>query len=166
MVYRAGVGPRGCPIGELTVDKLVQAFKVMSSVETLEKVSKLGDIMAKEDGVVQGMQSFHNNLPLGDMICEVSIFNGMKSNVARVYCPECGLKMCAEVSNLIHRQGSGRPKHSVVPYRTSKWGIVAPTNVLEGLNQGINVAMYETAGGLWDLFAKPIEGAAKHGVAG
>jgi len=166
MVHRAGAGPPGCPITELTAEKLTQAFKMMLDEETMEKAKVLGKKMSLEDGVQAGIESFYKNLPLSNLICEVSIFGKKKSVVARIYCSECGLKMCEEVDCIIHRAGSGREQHSRIPYRPCKWGVVDPTNILSGVSQGLNVAAYEMVGGLYDLFAKPVLGAASGGVTG
>lgn len=54
----------------------------------------------------------------------------------------------------------------IVMYRCATWGVVGPSGVLSGLNQGVAIASYELAGGLYDLFAKPIKGAANKGLAG
>lgn len=166
MVHRSGAGPKGCPITDLTVDRLVQSFEVMRHPDTIASAKALGAKMSKEDGVSEGVKSFYNNLPLGDMICEVCIFNNRRQAVARIYCGDCGLKLSEEADTIIHRTTGGRAHHERVPYRPSKWGVVSPTNILEGINQGVNVAAYELAGGLYDLFAKPVEGAAKDGIIG
>lgn len=41
-----------------------------------------------------------------------------------------------------------------------------PEGVLDGLSQGISGAVYEMAGGIYDLFAKPVEAANKSGSGG
>lgn len=50
--------------------------------------------------------------------------------------------------------------------RPSRIGVRSPEGVLEGLSQGISGAVYELAGGIYDLFAKPVEAANKTGSAG
>jgi hypothetical protein len=90
----------------------------------------------------------------------------IKSEIARIYCSECGLKMCEGVDRALHRAGAGREGHVRIPYRPCRWGVVDPTSILSGVNQGLNVAAYEMVGGLYDLFAKPVLGAAAGGVTG
>mmetsp|Transcript_25497 Transcript_25497/g.37624 ORF Transcript_25497/g.37624 Transcript_25497/m.37624 type:complete len:901 (+) Transcript_25497:79-2781(+) len=165
MVYRAGVGPRGCPIGSLTKEKLVEAFKVLESHETKKNVAVLSQKMNAENGVRIGAESFFRNLPLEDMLCEVSLFRH-SSRIARVYCQDCGLKMCSEVDAVVHRPQGGRSTHTRMPYRCVKWGVDPPSGLLEGLEQGVGAAMYEFAGGIYDLVAKPIEGAREGGAVG
>lgn len=72
--------------------------------------------MNQENGVAEGLRSFHANLPVSNMICEVSVFN-KESNLANIYCSDCGLKMCAEVDNAVHCAGSGLEEHCRVPFR-------------------------------------------------
>lgn len=166
MVHRSGSGPAGCPIKQLTVDKLVEAFRFMRLEETQKCARELGDKMAAEDGVTKGIESFYNNLPTSNMICEVSVFNNRQSKVARVFCGTCGLKLCTEADRVIHRASSGREDHVRLPFRPSRWGVVAPDSVLDGISQGFGVAASEMAGGLYDLFAKPIHGGLKGGARG
>jgi hypothetical protein len=166
MVFRSGAGPRGCPIGKLNAKTLAEAMAFMRSHEVVKRAGELGACMSAEDGVSKGVESFHNRLPLANMICEVSIFNNQKSEVARVYCPTCGLKMTLDVDRVIHRRGSGRSDHERVPFRSSRWGVVGPQNTLEGATQGTSLAAYEFAGGIYDLFSKPVAGAREEGVSG
>ena len=165
MVYRSGTGPPGCPIISLTTEKLVHAFNVLSSDQTRENVANLSLQMNEEKGVLKGVESFLRNLPLEDMICEVSLFS-QESQIATVYCRDCGLKMSTLVDQVVHRQRGGRFYHLRVPYRCVKWGVDPPVGLVEGLQQGFGVAAYEIAGGLYDLVAKPIEGGRESGAKG
>lgn len=116
MVHRAGAGPSGCPIGKLTTDKLVGAFRMLSSLDTRERARMLAEEMNSETGVLNGVRSFLNNLPLEDMTCEVSVFQG-KAEIATVYCHDCGLKMSSTVDNVVHRTDGGRERHVRIPYK-------------------------------------------------
>eukprot|EP00604_Paraphysomonas_vestita_P000020 CAMPEP_0174825612 /NCGR_PEP_ID=MMETSP1107-20130205/42931_1 /TAXON_ID=36770 /ORGANISM="Paraphysomonas vestita, Strain GFlagA" /LENGTH=696 /DNA_ID=CAMNT_0016057393 /DNA_START=331 /DNA_END=2418 /DNA_ORIENTATION=+ len=165
MVYRSGAGPPGCPISTLTTEKLVSAFNVLSSEQTRNNVAVLSQQMNEEKGVIKGVESFLRNLPLEDMICEVSLFC-QESRIATVYCRDCGLKMSSLVDQVVHRQRGGRFYHLRVPYRCVKWGVDPPIGLVEGLQQGFGVAAYEIAGGIYDLLAKPIEGARESGATG
>ncbi len=167
MVCRSGAGPPGCPIGQLTVEKLVDAFTFMRRSETVQCAEDLGRKMAAEDGVSNGVASFHQHLPLSNMLCEVSIFDEQNAKLACIYCETCGLKMCSDVDKILHRSGSGRENdHVRLPFKPSRWGVVAPEGLIDGLSQGIGVAAYEMAGGLYDLFASPIEGGLRDGLKG
>lgn len=155
MVHRAGAGPKGCPIAHLTVHNLKEALLMLTSTEVASTVSLLSKKMNSEEGVKDGINSFINHLPLADMVCEISLFMG-KSDLAKVYCRECGLKMSITADVLIHRDQSGREGHHRIPYRTMNWK-VRPTDILEGFSQGFGCAFYELAGGILGLVNRPIE---------
>lgn len=116
MVYRAGAGPPGCPIVRLTVPILKDALLTLTSEEVRSNAAHLSIQMNSEEGVLDGIQSFVNALPLPEMICEVSIFMG-KSDLAKVYCRDCGLKMSVTADAVLHRDQSGRTHHQRFPYR-------------------------------------------------
>jgi hypothetical protein len=165
MISRSGAGPPGCPINSFTLEKLISSFHILASSETRDNVRILSQQMNEEAGVLKGVESFFRNLPLEDMICEVSLFR-QQSEIALVYCRDCGLKMSSRVDEVIHRLKGGRQYHLRVPYRCVKWGVDPPSCLLEGLQQGFGVAVYEIAGGFYDLVAKPIEGGMEHGAKG
>jgi len=121
MIFRAGAGPRGCPVTNLTEDKLEEAFRTLINPETVRIAQELGQKMLAEDGIAEGVASFHRNLPLDVMVCEVSLFNDQKSVLANTYCEDCGFKMCFEVNRVLHRPGGGRTSHTRVKYRPCKW---------------------------------------------
>jgi sterol 3beta-glucosyltransferase len=116
MVYRAGAGPRGCPISQLTTEKLTEAFRVLKSEEIKSNVTALSEKMNQENGVKCGIESFYRNLPVEDMLCEVSLFQ-KKAKLATRYCQSCGLRMCREADDYLHREGGGRSHHRRSEYR-------------------------------------------------
>jgi hypothetical protein len=165
MISRCGAGPSGCPIHQLTTEKLISSFHILASDEIQNNVTQLSQQMNQETGVLKGIESFFRNLPLEDMICEVSLFR-QQSEIASFYCRECHLKMSSQVDQVIHRSKSGRQHHLRVPYRCVRWGVDPPNGLAEGLQQGFGVVAYEIAGGFYDLVAKPIEGGLEHGAKG
>lgn len=116
MVFRAGAGPKGCRIQDLTVERLIESMKILLSEEVRSKVHELSSKMLAEDGVSMGIQSFHNNLPLANMICEVCVFE-RKPKLAQIYCSHCNLKMSIYADSIIHREKSGRANHHRIPFR-------------------------------------------------
>lgn len=94
----------------------------MHCEETVEKVKCLAEHMMQENGVEMGADSFYRHLPLERMVCDVSIFNGQKSHLAKTYCCDCRLKMCEKVDAVLHRATSSRSDHKRVPYKTYLWG--------------------------------------------
>ncbi len=89
---------------------------MLTSPDTKSRAISLSEFMSAEDGVAEGIKSFYRNLPLADMICEVSIFQ-KKNRLAKIYCSDCGLKMSSEVDCVVHRLNSGRENHNRVPFR-------------------------------------------------
>jgi len=108
MVHRRKAGPKGCPIKQLTTEKLFEAFKVLLDTDTKTTAKLLGDEMNAENGVSNAIKSFYKNLPLRDMICEVSIFNENQSKTACFFCVDCGLKMCSDVDRVVHRNQNNK----------------------------------------------------------
>jgi tartrate dehydratase alpha subunit/fumarate hydratase class I-like protein len=95
----------------------VKNFSTLRDKSTKHNVKRLSEMMLKEDGVAMGVKSFYRNLPLANMVCEVSIFNEKQSNIADFYCVSCDMKMCSEVDQVIHRKGGGRENHTRMPFR-------------------------------------------------
>lgn len=56
MVFAAGVGPRPCPIAQLTHAKLAEAFAFLRSVETQIAAEMLSQNMKAEDGIEAAYQ--------------------------------------------------------------------------------------------------------------
>ena len=104
MVSRSGVGPKGCPVAQLTLEKMIEAMRKLRDVKTIENAMEMKLKMTSEDGVAAGVESFRRNLPMSNILCEVSIFEGKKSRLARLYCQDCGLKISLEVDKIIHRE--------------------------------------------------------------
>jgi len=172
MVFRAGVGPRGRPVSQLDPPGLAEAFATLRDPDTVKRAAALGSVMSAEEGVACGVSSFERRLPLPDMLCELSLFlspgalGSKKLKLARVFCSNCGLKMGCEEDGAVHREGGGREGHLRAPFRPCRWGVAPPQGLAEGLQQGLGAAACEVAGGLYDLFAKPVQGAFKGGAVG
>jgi hypothetical protein len=141
MVFRAGAGPSGCRVQDLTAEILIANFQTLRNSSVIAEAAALGAKMNAEDGVARGVESFYKHLPLADMICEVSIFSGKQSRLAKIYCTSCGLKLCAETDAILHRATSGRGEHIRTPFRPCRWGV----------SQGV-------VSGVTNLFARPIKG--------
>jgi UDP:flavonoid glycosyltransferase YjiC (YdhE family) len=70
-VHRAGVGPKPCPVGDLTTDILIEKLKELTSEEIRRKAKELSDKMNLEDGVLSGLDHFLSGLPKDSMMCDV-----------------------------------------------------------------------------------------------
>jgi len=68
MVHRSGVGPKGCAVRSLTIEKLVNAFRLMRSESTIQAVRILRKKMNAENGVEAARLSFYRQLPTQHMV--------------------------------------------------------------------------------------------------
>lgn len=75
MVHRADVGPKPCPVNELTKDILVEKLRLLTDPKTKEAAVNLSIRMNDEDGVLAGLDHFWSSLPEGTciIICWVMI---------------------------------------------------------------------------------------------
>jgi sterol 3beta-glucosyltransferase len=84
MVFRAGVGPKPCPVNQLTDDILADKFKELMKEDVKEKVKEVGRKMNEEDGISEGLNHFLSSLPIDSMLCDVSVLLG-KPKLARYH---------------------------------------------------------------------------------
>lgn len=164
MVRRADVGVNPVPVQDLTVPILRDAFRELLSPELMARAKAMAVHMSQENGVKEAASSFRNNLPLRDMVCEVSLFLD-EPLVARVWCPECGLKLSVEADAVIHSHSS-RSSHERHAYRFVDWGVVGPTDVASGLLQGLCGGAQEVVHALLGVIGSPIRGAVSGGAWG
>ena len=68
MVYRAGVGPEPCPIGDLTEEILTKKLIELRSPEIKSKAIWTAERMAEEDGIQGGLEHFLTSLPRDNMV--------------------------------------------------------------------------------------------------
>lgn len=72
MVAAAGAGPKPIPQKQLNSTNLAEAIRFCLSPEASEAAMGLADQMASESGVRRAVASFHANLPLDTMRCDIS----------------------------------------------------------------------------------------------
>ncbi|KAL7522600.1 hypothetical protein ACHAWX_007701 [Stephanocyclus meneghinianus] len=82
MVSRAGVGPKPCPISNLTTDLLVQKLGELTSPKIKEAAVSLSKKMNREDGVMAALEHFWHALPVDSMVCSIGLIMG-KSLLAK-----------------------------------------------------------------------------------
>lgn len=75
-VESAGVGPKACPVNQLTVDHFTKSLKDLASPALQNAARKLSKLMAKEDGIQGGYFHFLDSLPKENMLCDVSLLLG------------------------------------------------------------------------------------------
>lgn len=72
MVARAGAGPDPIPHKQLTADSLAEAIKVCLKPESQERAQELAAKIASENGSDNGAESFHQNLNLDGLRCNLA----------------------------------------------------------------------------------------------
>jgi len=104
-VEEAGVGPKACPVNQLTTDILVQKLSELSSSDIQEIAKKLSVKMAEEDGIEMGLYHFLENLPRENMLCDVSWLLGetVKSryDLMGTHLTKHCIKVSSEVAGLL-----------------------------------------------------------------
>ncbi|CAE6379217.1 unnamed protein product [Rhizoctonia solani] len=70
-IHARGAGPAPIPHKQLTTPALVSAIKSALSDEMKAAARRVGELIRSEDGVKNGMDSFHKHLPLLDMRCDL-----------------------------------------------------------------------------------------------
>ncbi|KAJ5496979.1 UDP-glucose sterol transferase [Penicillium fimorum] len=71
MIARAGAGPSPIPFKRLTADNLSEAINAALTPKVLESASGLGIQVAKENGVVSGVEEFHKQLSRYALECSI-----------------------------------------------------------------------------------------------
>lgn len=67
MVAHGGAGPTPIPPKQLTAERLAEAIQFAHSEQAVAAAGVMGETIREEDGVEQGVASFHRNLPLLNM---------------------------------------------------------------------------------------------------
>jgi hypothetical protein len=71
MIAAAGAGPVPIPHKKLDAEKLTEAIRFCLSGEAFSAASRIAEQMRSESGVQRAVASFHANLPLGTMRCDI-----------------------------------------------------------------------------------------------
>ncbi|KAI2465968.1 glycosyltransferase family 1 protein [Annulohypoxylon bovei var. microspora] len=71
MVAAAGAGPRPIPQASLNVDNLVEAIQLCLTPEAREAAQGIAAKMRTENGVKAAVASFHANLPVRELQCDI-----------------------------------------------------------------------------------------------
>ena len=137
----------------------------MLSTVTSASAIALSAKINSEDGVETAIKSFYNHMHVENMICDVSIFMG-ESQLAHVWCPDCGFKMTREVCDVIHKDMI--PRHQrILPCSYMNWEVLRePTSAASAVIQGIGGATHELAGGITSALVEPVSAVYRDGLRG
>lgn len=71
MVAASGAGPLPIPHKQLNVDNLAEAIQYCLTSEAASAAAEISHRMRRENGVVTAVRSFHANLPLESLQCDI-----------------------------------------------------------------------------------------------
>jgi hypothetical protein len=71
MVNAGGAGPAPIPFKSLNKDNLADAIRFCLTPEASDSARKIAQKMSREAGVRRAVASFHANLPLNKMRCDI-----------------------------------------------------------------------------------------------
>lgn len=166
MVFRANLGPRPCPINQLTLPLVVEAFEKLKDTQLKENAFRMSSHMATEDGVEAAVNTFYRHLPLENMLCDVSLFHG-EYTLAHEYCIDCGMKMSSKMSQAIHSDSSLHLQgHKTVPCCYFDWSPPPPAGATEGIVQGVGSLVHEMLSGVTEAVQDPVKGIYNDGLQG
>jgi hypothetical protein len=142
-------------------------------------------MMQREDGVENATKVFYKHLPTEQLVCDISIFCG-ESRLAQVYCAQCGLKMCFDVSDVIHgpvsfdttgadnddggqnpvHSNNNRLSHDLYLCSYVNWEERRPHSTATDIYQGLTALVGEVAGGFTNAIKQPAAGLMDEGLQG
>jgi UDP:flavonoid glycosyltransferase YjiC (YdhE family) len=100
MIARAGAGPQPIPYKQLTEDKLVSAIKEALQPLTASRAAELGSKIKQENGPSNGVTSFHDILPMDQMLCAIAT-----ERVAVWRLSKTNIRLSAKVAFLLIEEG-------------------------------------------------------------
>ncbi|KAG8791204.1 hypothetical protein FRC12_009874 [Ceratobasidium sp. 428] len=99
-VARRGAGPPPIRPEQLTAEALDAAIRIALSPETRAAAMRVGEMIREEDGVNNGVESFHRHLPLLTMRCDLD-----PKRVAVWYSPSLKLRLSAFAAQVLAECG-------------------------------------------------------------
>jgi len=174
VVSRSGCGPKPIPAQNITEENLSSAFRDLKSEKMKKKAQAMAKSFESEDGVGNGIKCFIKQLPIEDMVCDVSLFLPQahcdlapKTLSACRWCSECQMKLSLEVDAVVHAKGTGRSHHNRSKYVPVDWGTMdGPSNAINGFAQGVFGMGQEMVGALTGVIVEPVKGGRKDGIKG
>ncbi|KAH9124331.1 hypothetical protein AeMF1_004885 [Aphanomyces euteiches] len=154
-VEHVKVGVRPCPLGDLTVKKLRQAFLQLLSPATIANAKAIQAKMQQENGIENAVQSFYRHLP--KMNCAFT-----PEHVATKWLHDDKIQVCDGCAFVLR----ARTDQPIEDYHPVQYGIMGPLNALEGVSSGAGAFFHELSGAVKDIVAQPARGFKKDGLRG
>ena len=95
-IAASGCGPPPIPFARLTAGALAEAFRQLSDPAFAAGAARMAARINAETGLENGLADFNAQLPLADMVCDVSTLLRERA-LGRVYYPALRLKVCPSV---------------------------------------------------------------------
>ena len=163
-----GCGPYPIAFTEMSVDKLSAAFEAILEPRYADGARRMAARIESENGLEVGLSDFNRQLPLADMVCDVSTLLGERG-VGRVYYPALRLKVSDEVDATL-RTSVGvdmRLLEGARPHVSKQWHLGSHVrDPCTGLCAGALAFVWELADAIISVVVLPIRAACHNGVAG
>ncbi|CUA73567.1 Sterol 3-beta-glucosyltransferase UGT80B1 [Rhizoctonia solani] len=140
-IARRGAGPPPLDSKKLTAESFAVALRIALSPATMRAAEAVGETIRRENGVQNGVDSFHKHMPLLNMRCELD-----PTRVAVWYSPTHGMRLSAFAAQGILGAAAG----------VGKGTLSATTKPLAGVLQFISQPLEGTAKDVRSLFRKEV----------
>ncbi|OQR99867.1 sterol 3-beta-glucosyltransferase [Thraustotheca clavata] len=155
-VESSGVGVRPCPIQDLTVAILTEAFKGLINPKVKEKAMQMKSMMEVEDGVENAVQSFYHHLPVPKMLCAFT-----PQHIATKWLVHDQAQVC-ECCAFVIRTATNQP---ILDYHVMDY-MRGPSSGFEGAANGAGAFVHEIGSSLVGVVTEPTKGYKKDGAKG
>jgi hypothetical protein len=164
-----GAGPEPIPFTSLSAKKLAHKLAEIVQPQYAEGAKRLAACIARENGVETGLEHFNTNLPLADMVCDISTLLHEKS-LGRHYYPQLRIKVSDEVHLTLTSSSAidagltagARPHVSKHWNMGSHWA----SNAVSGFCTGILAAVWELLDATLSIIVLPIKSTIYNGFQG
>ncbi|KAM0226576.1 hypothetical protein ACHAQD_000500 [Fusarium lateritium] len=154
MVAKAGAGPSPIPHSQLTAENLSQAIRYCLSEEASQAAMAISVKMEREEGVKAAVQSFHRQLPLERMRCDLLPNEPAVWQYDKSKHPIKISKVAAEMllsENLVETKHLKLYQSKPIVTETTRWDPVSG-----GASAVIGIAT-DVAGSVTGIVTKPVE---------
>ncbi|KXS20638.1 glycosyltransferase family 1 protein [Gonapodya prolifera JEL478] len=156
MIANRGAGPPPIPFKKLTSDKLADAIKFCLRPDVQKIAEEIKDMMSSEDGVAEGVASFHKHLPLENMVCDIH-----RTQLARWFSEESCSKLSDHVALVLIEAGR-ISRGKLMPYLSTHWDLTeTPHELLTGVLAGTKSFTVGAVRGVHHLILQSYRGMSK-----
>ncbi|KAB5589229.1 sterol glucosyltransferase [Ceratobasidium theobromae] len=155
-IARQGAGSPPLNPKKLTTEAMASAIRIALSPNTSKGARILGEMIKKEDGVRNGVESFHRHMPLLDMRCDLD-----PGRVASWYSPKLKMRMSAFAAQVLAEEGYIKLKKLKL-YRSREYHPhVGPSDPITGAVPPAIKILNDFGRGVAKLPSEPVRGVAQ-----